>query len=52
MKIKMIYQLNFNSKIKPQNPEKKQKKKDIYSYIHFSMVNKEFFMPLTAEYFP
>ena len=44
--------MNFKSKIKLQNPEKKQQKKDIIiAYMHFLMVEKEFLMLLKTEYF-
>ena len=47
--------MNSKSKIKPQNPEKKQIKKDIlrnlYAEKDFLMVEKEFLILLKAEYF-
>ena len=45
--------MNFKKKIKPPNPEKKQKKPQIFSktYMHFLMVEKELLMFLKAKYF-
>ena len=42
----------FKKKTRPQNPEKKQEKKDILkTYMHFLRVKKEFLMLLKAKYF-
>ena len=45
--------LLVKNKIKPQNPEKKRKRKNTFlkTYMHFLMVEKEFLMFLKAEYF-
>ena len=52
MKIKVVYLLNYEiMKIKSQNLEKKQKKKDIFrTHLHFLMVQKELIL-LKVEYF-
>ena len=44
--------MSFKSQLKLQNLEKKQKKNIfLRTHIHFLMVEKEFLMLLTAEYF-
>ena len=42
--------MNFKNKTKPQNPEKKQKKKDILKNSYTLFDGKEFLMLLKAEY--
>ena len=45
--------MNFKKKIKPPNPEKKQKKPQIFPkiYTHILMIEKELLMFLKAKYF-
>ena len=45
--------INFKNKVKPQDPEKKKKRKMMFlkTFMQFLMVEKEFLMLLKVKYF-